>query len=88
MPEPKNSPYRAPALLIERMWPQIQEKFVAYSVPESDADTMVEDMLVALLYKWDSISNHEFWLIRTLDNRCRRLFGEAEPKAAATSEKE
>lgn len=63
------------------MWPEIQVLFEKYEVPEKDAEAMVRDMLIALLYKWDGITNHGFWLTRTLENRCRRRYGE--PTASA-----
>ena len=76
MPVNTNPSHRAPAVLLEQMWPEIQVLFERYEVPEKDAEAMVQDMLIALLYKWDSITNHGHWLKGTLENRCRRRYGE------------
>ncbi len=37
---------------------------------------MVQQLVLALLYKWDGITNHEYWLLKTLEQKCQRLYGE------------
>jgi len=69
------------------MWPEIQEIFVAFTVPKPDQDTLINDMLTALLYKWDSITNHEYWLRKTLENRCRRHYGESDGSGSPEGDK-
>ena len=41
-----------------------------YQIPQDDADDLLQETLVALVFKWDSIRNPEAWLLSTLRNRC------------------
>lgn len=67
--------YQEPALVLERLRPQVQMLLEQHRVPEAEADKMLQDMLLALLYKWDEIGNPDHWLMRTLEQRCQRLYG-------------
>jgi DNA-directed RNA polymerase specialized sigma24 family protein len=75
--------HRAPALLLERLWPRVRALFELHHVPAADAERLIQDTLLALLYKWESIANHEYWLLKTLEHRCRRLYGGPAPGAGA-----
>lgn len=67
--------YQQPALLLERLWPQVKGLLDDHGVPGDEAEALIQDTLLALLYKWESIANHEYWLLKTLEQRCRRLYG-------------
>lgn len=67
--------YHEPALVLERLRPQVSELLEAHRVPETEAEKLVQDTLLALLYKWDDISNPDHWLLKTLAQRCQRLYG-------------
>jgi hypothetical protein len=71
----KVSPHRRPLLLIEEMRLPISEVFARYQVPTPEAEKVIQQLVLALLYKWDSITNHEHWLVKTLEQKCQRLFG-------------
>lgn len=67
--------YRQPAVLLEQLWPRVKVMLEAHGVPADEAEALIQDTLLALVYKWDSIANHHYWLLKTLEQRCRRLFG-------------
>jgi DNA-directed RNA polymerase specialized sigma24 family protein len=69
--------HQEPALLLERLWPRVRLLLEVHEVPAADAERLIQDTLLALLYKWEGIANHEYWLLKTLEHRCRRLYGEA-----------
>ncbi|MFN7960370.1 MAG: hypothetical protein U0002_03795 [Thermoanaerobaculia bacterium] len=73
---PKVAQHRQPLLLLERLRPQVREVFGRHQVPEQEAERMVQQLVLALLYKWDGITNHEYWLLKTLEQKCQRLYGE------------
>ena len=41
-----------------------------YRVPQEDAEDLLQETFVALVFKWQSIRNPEAWLLSTLRNRC------------------
>jgi DNA-directed RNA polymerase specialized sigma24 family protein len=71
--------YQEPALVLERLRPQVREILEQHGVPQVEAERLVQDTLLALLYKWDEISNPDHWLLKTLEHRCLRLYGNAAP---------
>ncbi len=66
--------YQEPALILDRLRPQVRTVLESHRVPEAEAEKLVQDTLLALLYKWDSIVNHEHWLLKTIEQRCQRLY--------------
>ena len=71
----KRLQHRQPLLLLDRVRPQLNELFGKYRVPQAEADQMVHQLVLALLYKWESITNHDYWFLKTIDEKCRRLYG-------------
>lgn len=67
--------YQQPAILLEQLWPQVKAILENHGVPDEEAEALIQDTLLALLYKWEGIANHEYWLLKTLEQRCRRLYG-------------
>lgn len=57
-------------LLLERVQPTLKQILSRYQVPAEDAEDVLQDTLLTLLYKWDSVHNPEAWLIGTLRRRC------------------
>ncbi len=72
--------YQEPALVMERLRPQVEQLLTEHQVPKADADKLLQDMVLALLYKWDEIHNPDHWLLRTLEQRCQRLYGHPSAK--------
>lgn len=66
--------YHEPALILERLRPQVHTLLDRHQVPEVEADKLVQDTLMALLYKWDGIANPDHWLLKTIEQRCQRLY--------------
>jgi hypothetical protein len=67
--------YQEPLLLLERVRPKVRNLFRRLDVPDGEAEALIQDTLLALVYKWHQISDHEFWLLKTLEPRCQRLYG-------------
>ena len=57
--------------LLNEQRPQILAILARYRVPASDAEDLVQDALLALVYKHESIRKPQAWLLGTLRNRCR-----------------
>lgn len=41
-----------------------------YRIPHEDAEDLLQETFVALVFKWQSIRNPKAWLLSTLRNRC------------------
>ncbi|HRC87526.1 MAG TPA: sigma-70 family RNA polymerase sigma factor, partial [Thermoanaerobaculia bacterium] len=41
-----------------------------YQIPPQDAEDLVQDSVLTLLYKWEKIHSAEAWLLATLKRRC------------------
>ncbi|MGD2116492.1 MAG: sigma-70 family RNA polymerase sigma factor [Acidobacteriota bacterium] len=41
-----------------------------YRIPQEDAEDLLQETFVALVFKWQSIRNPKAWLLSTLRNRC------------------
>jgi len=41
-----------------------------YRIPQEDAEDLLQETFVALVFKWNNIRNPEAWLLSTLRNRC------------------
>lgn len=60
--------------LLRRLRPRIQQIFAVYHVPPSDAEDLLQDVLVVALRKWESIHVKDGWLVGTLRNKCLRYW--------------
>ncbi|MDX1999739.1 MAG: sigma-70 family RNA polymerase sigma factor [Thermoanaerobaculia bacterium] len=56
--------------LLARLKPHLVRILAESKVPSQDAEDLLQETLVALLFKWNNIHNHEAWLLTTLRNRC------------------
>jgi DNA-directed RNA polymerase specialized sigma24 family protein len=58
--------------LLEEMEPQLKELLARFRIPASEAEAMLEDCLMVLIYRQDQIVDPRRWLHRTLRYRCLR----------------
>lgn len=56
--------------LIVRMRPSLERILGRYGVPPEDAEDILQDSQLTLLYKWEKIQNPEAWLLGTVRNKC------------------
>lgn len=67
-PKPPGRP--ADAFLL-RLHPRMLRAVAELGIPPEDAEDLLQETLVALVFKWDTVRNPEAWLFSTLRNRCR-----------------
>lgn len=56
---------------LERLRPRIQYLLHRYHIPSLEAEDLVQQALLAMLYKKDRIRNAEAWLLGAVKNKCR-----------------
>ena len=59
--------------VLTRVKPRLAELFSRYEVRVEEASLIMEQTMLALLYKWDEIDARENWLQQTVQRRCHRL---------------
>lgn len=57
-------------VLLERVRPTLKQILARYQIPQEDAEDVLQETLLTLLYKWDTVHTPEAWLIGTLRRRC------------------
>jgi RNA polymerase sigma factor (sigma-70 family) len=62
----------APSLpdVLERVGPKLRRILFRYRIPARDADDLLQETLLVLVSKQESVRNPEAWLQATLSNRC------------------
>jgi RNA polymerase sigma factor (sigma-70 family) len=55
---------------LKAMGPKMKRTLAANHIPIEDAEDVLQQTLLALVYKWDSIHDPESYLLRTLRNNC------------------
>lgn len=55
---------------LERMKPRLKALFTLYRIPPQDTEDILQQALLALVYQWQGIRDHEAWLVGTLRNKC------------------
>ncbi len=61
--------------LIDLLWemqPQLQRIFRRFRISTDLAETMLEDCMMVLVYRYDQLVRPDRWLLRTLRHRCVR----------------
>ncbi len=53
-----------------RVQPALRATLARHSIPAEEAETLLKDVLLTLVYKRDSISSPERWLLQTVRHRC------------------
>lgn len=56
--------------LLLKIRPALERVLRHYDVPPEDAEDILQDAQLTLLYKWDKIQSPEAWLIGTLRKKC------------------
>lgn len=56
---------------LKRVRPKLGRVLSLYRVPPDDAEDVLQQSLLALVYQWDEVRNPEAWLMGTLRNKCR-----------------
>ncbi|MCB1057205.1 MAG: hypothetical protein KDD11_17020 [Acidobacteria bacterium] len=60
------------AELVRRLEPRLKQILVRFRIPVADAEAMLEDCLMVLLYRQEQIAQPDRWLQRSLRYRCVR----------------
>ena len=55
---------------LQRIQPQLRAMLARHSIPPRDAEALLRDVFLTLVYKRDSIASPERWLLRNLRQRC------------------
>ena len=50
--------------------PRLQKILAGYHIPSDDAEDVLQQTLLALLYQWDRVRDPEFWVVGTLRRHC------------------
>lgn len=61
--------------LLAEEWPRIQGLFQEHGIPEEASEKIVQETLLALLFRWQHISQPAYWLITTIRGRCEAFKG-------------
>ncbi len=56
--------------LMPRVQPKLERILCYYQIPPQDAEDLIQDSVLTLLYKWEKIHSAEAWLLATLKRRC------------------
>lgn len=69
-PTPPRSEIPSLAEALERVGPKLRRILFRYRIPARDADDLLQETLLVLVSKQESVRNPEAWLKATLANRC------------------
>ena len=72
MATPDHSPEQTSSFdeFLKRMEPRLKRLLGTYRIPPEDAEDVLQQTLLALLYQWDRVRDPECWLIGTLKRHC------------------
>lgn len=56
--------------LLERVQPRMKRLLSVFRIPTEDAEDVVQQSLLALLYQWEKVRDPECWLLGTLKRNC------------------
>jgi RNA polymerase sigma factor (sigma-70 family) len=56
--------------LLVRVEPRVRRLLSSYRIPRADAEDVLHQSLLALLYHWDRVGDPECWLLGTLKRHC------------------
>jgi len=66
--------YEVPSFPCEAFLLEIQPRLMAFlrrsTIPSEDAEDILQQTLIALVYKWPELHNPEAWLFKVLHNKC------------------
>jgi RNA polymerase sigma factor (sigma-70 family) len=55
---------------LERMEPRLKGILAKYRIPPEDAEDVLQQALLTLLYQWERVRDPECWLLGTLKRHC------------------
>jgi RNA polymerase sigma factor (sigma-70 family) len=55
---------------LERQRSRLKALIAHYHVPTEDIEDILQQALLALVYRWDTVRDPEAWLVGTIRNRC------------------
>lgn len=55
---------------LRRMEPRLKRLLGTYRIPADDAEDVLQQTLLALLYQWERVRDPECWLVGTLKRHC------------------
>ncbi len=55
---------------LKRLEPRLKRLLAVYRMPREDAEEVLQQALLALLYQWESVGDPEHWLLGTLKRHC------------------
>lgn len=58
------------AQILEKIRPKMQGILRHYRIPPEDAEDVLQDIYLLLVYKWETLRSPENWLIGATKNRC------------------
>ena len=57
-------------ILLKTSRPRLERVLRNFEIPPEDAEDILQDAQLTLLYKWDKIRSPESWLIGTVKKKC------------------
>src|SRR6185436_15444486 len=55
---------------LKKVEPRLKRLLSAYRIPPEDAEDVLQQSMLALLYQWDRVRDPECWLLGTLKRHC------------------
>src|SRR6185436_18360787 len=55
---------------LKKVEPKLKKLLSTYRIPADDAEDVLQQSLLALVYQWDRVRDPECWLIGTLRRHC------------------
>lgn len=55
---------------LKRVEPRLKRVLATYRIPADDAEDVLQQTLLALIYQWDRVRDPECWLLGTLKRHC------------------
>jgi RNA polymerase sigma factor (sigma-70 family) len=65
-----NEPEEPLAALLERIRPRIRRLLRNYDIPPHDAEDLLQEAIVDVLRRWDTVYHKESWLLGTIRCKC------------------
>jgi DNA-directed RNA polymerase specialized sigma24 family protein len=58
--------------LLRRLRGEIEHVLASFQLDEIEAEEVLQEILLMLIYRWERIANRELWLLATLRRSCLR----------------
>lgn len=56
---------------LQQVRPRLRSVFARHRIPPEDAEDILQQTLLALVYQWEKVRDPEAWLMGTVRNQCR-----------------